>query len=250
MEIDLVPEAVARARNVSARRPYLMMAAAVLLGLFGAGIAHYKRATAVTNGELQTVTGDKTELERWDRRIRDAVSGLETDQERGNQLRAAVIDRSFWSDMLGDMNQRLPNDLVWLTAIDPIAGTTYVGAGATPEISGPVRDALDAFFAEAPPPPGPGQRPTAGRSVQKPVATEITKIHVQGLYRDVTGGSGPSSVEAFLSNLTESPFFAIEDLDEVDKTKYMPRLTVKGGGGQWAYPFDFILPLKRPLPLP
>lgn len=240
MEIDLVPDAVARARDVKSRRPFLMTAAAVVFAVLGAGIVHFNSAQSIASQKTDALQAQQDELDEWNGKIRDEQALLADDQLRAAELGATVDSRTGWLELLNELNQKLPSDRVWVTVLEPLAGSKVIEGktGNHRDADGAVRDALVLFDS------GEDAEESGGRRGAKEPLKAIDKIHIKGLYR--AEGGGAEDVSKFLDRLAESPYFMIENLD-LDRPKYMPLIMRAGAGNRWAYPFEFVLPLREPM---
>ena len=221
MKIDLVPTTVARARDVQKRRPYLLLSAVAILGILAAGLAHFIRGNAVLDEKLAEMEDVRADLASWDKQISAVNDSLKDDRARGEDLSSAVEFRSFWLDLLSDMNSRLTGDSVWITEFVPLAGTSSVTGESIESVAGSV----------------------AATYAEKDSKT-MDGVFVKGLYRD--GTSGPAEVNTLLNSLKESDFFDLSGLDS-DRSAYNTAFDSSAKKDKWAYSFEFVLPLKQPV---
>ncbi len=221
MNIDLVPTAVERARDVQMRRPYLILSAVAILGILAAGVVHFVRGNAVLNEKLADLKEVREDLGNWDRQISAVYDSLKDDRARGEDLSSAVEFRSFWLDVLSDINSRLTGDSVWITEFTPLAGTSSV----TGEAIDSVGNSIAAKYA-------------------KKDSAVMDGLFIRGLYRD--SASGPAEVRALLDSLKESDYFDLSGLD-LDRDAYETAFTLNSKKDKWAFPFEFVLPLKQPV---
>ncbi|MEP7015685.1 MAG: type IV pilus assembly protein PilM, partial [Verrucomicrobiota bacterium] len=131
MELNLRPASVARRHEMEKRRPFFVAAAACfVLALLGWS-AYYARAAQVTRHstaqfqqKIDVMHGAEAQLET----LRKQTAGLDSE---ATPLIAAVNDRSFWPEILDDLNARLPKDDIWITELVPTSGGKPVGVDAT-----------------------------------------------------------------------------------------------------------------------
>ncbi|MDB4673511.1 pilus assembly protein PilM [Verrucomicrobiales bacterium] len=221
MNIDLVPTAVDRSRDVQKRRPFLLMSAAAILGILGAGVFHFVRGNAVLDDKFAKLEEVRADLANWDSQISEVNDSLKDDTARGDDLSSTVEFRSFWLELLSDVNSRLTGDSVWITELAPLAGTSSV--------TGKEIDSLAASVAA---------------TYAKKDSNVMDGLFIRGLYRD--GTSGPAEVNALLNSLKDSDFFDLSGLDS-DRSAYNTELITSAKGDKWAFPFEFVLPLKQPV---
>ena len=221
MSIDLVPTAVDRSRDVQKRRPYLLLAAVAILGVLAADLVHHIRANAVMSDELAEMKAVSADLAGWNKQIQEVNDSLKDDRARGEDLSSAVEYRSFWLDLLSDVNSRLTGDSVWFTEFVPLAGTSSI----TGEAIDSIKDSVAATYA-------------------KSDSSLMDGVFVKGLYRD--GATGPTEVNALLNSLKESGYFDLSGLDS-DRSAYNISFDNAAKKDKWAYGFEFVLPLKQPV---
>lgn len=169
MEIDLIPETIERRRDIEKRKPFLITAAACLLGLLLATGLHFNRAKSLADRETAKIADSESELKGFDRKIQDQLD-LETAlKARGVPLQTAAMGRSIWLEIAGHLNNCLDGDKVWFTQIEPrISGSAMVGA-ASNSLSD--QEASQSFQDDEKP-------------ADKPDPSIVTHIRLYGLFRD------------------------------------------------------------------
>ena len=231
MELNLRPASVVRRQELEKRRPFFIVAAACfVLGLLGWGV-YYSRAAHVTQRsterlqeKIDTMRGAEAQLDKL-RKQATSVDSL------AGPLIDAIHDRSFWIEILEDLNSRLPKEDIWITELAPTSGGKPIS----------IDEKRTAQVAPSPTPPlaAPPGKPAAKR----PTGPAIEGIFVRGLYL-----SNPKQQEVvvdFFRNLVSSPFFAIDPNNQARVIKpSTPNKT------EWAYPYELHLDLRKPVPLP
>src|SRR5438552_1249439 len=146
----------------------------------------------------------------------------------------AVNARSFWPQLLEDLNARLPKDNIWITELVPLSnGKPVLGGAAAP--AGAATNAP----APAATPITPA-RPVAGGA--KSGGPAIDGLLIRGLY--LWNARQQEVVVDYFKNLVGSPFFAIDPKNQQRVIKpTMPN------NNEWAFPYELQLDLKQPLPL-
>jgi len=137
----------------------------------------------------------------------------------------AVTARSFWPQLLEDLNSRLPRENIWITELFALSAGRPVAPDAA-QIASEGEQTAQA----------PGRsRPSSGAA--------INGLFVRGLYL-----SNPRQQEVvvdYFRNLVRSGFFKIDPHDQARVIKpTMPN------NAEWAFPYELRLDLKQPLPLP
>ena len=233
MELNLRTAGVARAQELERRRPFFMLAAACfLLGLIGWGF-YYVRAASVTRRATESLTQKADGMRRLATQM-DAVrkqnGGLEA---TATPLTEAVIARSFWVEIIENLNARLPKENIWITELVATSGGKPVGGDLRP---GRVETASA---------PTPAARPAAGPpgARGKPAEPAIDGIFVRGLY--LFNPKQQEVVVDYFRELVKSPYLAI---DPNNQAKVIRPTTPNNT--DWAFPYELRLDLKKPVPLP
>ncbi len=226
MELDLVPEAVQRAREVAERKPALLMAAVSILGLVGAAGFFFDRGRILTEEQTRANEAESIALETYDKQIQqwqDRQAGVDAKNE---PFTDAIIGRIFWVSLLSDVNSKMNSDLVWLTSLEPYSNEQAVTKGLFGDSSSVSNNKKKN---------SPGQE--AGEGM-------IDEIRVTGLYRE--NGAGGQVVIDFVERLKESDYFDIADLD----TNEILKVDMGIPGQRWAWTFDLRLPFRESYHIP
>ena len=230
MELNLRPASVVRAHELAARRPFFLLAAACfLLGLLGWGFYF----THAANLERQATAGvaQKADAMRRVAAQMDAVRKETTALDAVTvPLTAATNDRSFWVEIIEDLNARLPKENIWITELVATSGGKPIGVD------------LKASRAQAVAPPTPSPGPIATRK-RAPAGPAIDGIFVRGLY--LFNPRQQEIVVDYFRKLVDSPYFAI---DPNNQSKVIRPTTPNNT--EWAFPYELRLELKTPRLLP
>jgi type IV pilus assembly protein PilM len=226
MSLNLRPAVVARRHELEKRRPFFVMAAAaVVLALLGWGF-YYARAASVTAAaadKIRNINAPMRTAETKIDKLRQQASALDAVSV---PIISAINDRFFWTQILEDLNARLPKEDIWVTELVPTSGGRTVGYDQKPS-------AETAPSAAAPRPPIKG--PNAG-----PV---IDGLLLRGLY--LYNGKQQEVVVDYFRNLVGSPFFNVDPNNQARAIKAtIPNNT------EWAFPYELHLDLKKPVQLP
>ncbi len=129
MELNLRPASVVKRQELHRRRPLFMLAAACfVLGLLGWGF-YYTRAAGVVrqgNEQLSQKVESMRHIEGLMNNVRKETTALDG---TATPLVAAINDRSFWPEIVEDLNQRLPKEDIWITELVATSGGVPIGAG-------------------------------------------------------------------------------------------------------------------------
>ncbi len=230
MELNLRPASVVRRQELEKRRPFFILAAACfVLALVGWGFydlraAHITRhATDRLQEKVDTMRAAETRLAK----LRQQTKSLDS---LAGPLIDAIQDRSFWVEIVEDLNRRLPKENIWITELIPTSEGKPIGVDEKPitEIS-----ANPAARAGS---PGPGSTPRPGGPV-------VDGVLVRGLY--LFNPKQQEVVVDYFRNLVQSPYFAIDPNNQARVIKpSTPNNT------EWAFPYELHLELRKPLKLP
>jgi type IV pilus assembly protein PilM len=228
MQLNLRPASVVRRQELEKRRPFFIMAAACfILVLLGWGL-YYTRAAQITRRSTEKLQKTIDTLQRADTkldRLRKQTASLDS---MAGPLIDAINDRTFWLQILEDLNERLPKEDIWITELVATSGEKPLGVNK--------RIAQVAVS----PTPVASMRSPASNAASAPVADGV---FVRGLYL-----FNPKQQEVavdFFRNLVRSPFFAIDPGNQARVIKpSTPNDT------DWAYPYELRLELRKPMRLP
>jgi type IV pilus assembly protein PilM len=234
MELNLRPASVIRAHEVERRRPFLIGAAACVIAALLGWSVFYIHATGVLSAVKEQVDAKVATLRGLQTRIDGIRKEATTLDNVASPLLDAVNGRSFWPQLLEDLNARLPKENIWVTELIPLSnGKPVIGAVTA-------RPGAAAAAAEPAATPITGARAAAGRAQGGPA---IDGLLIRGLY--LWNARQQEVVVDYFKNLVGSPFFKIDPKNQQRVIKpTMPN------NNEWAFPYELQLDLKQPLPLP
>lgn len=223
-EIELVPDAVASARDAARRAPALVLSGLCIAAALGASIFWCRQADAAIQNRTVAIQAESGTLGALASQIRVLEARQQELNVRGAQLRQAVIDRSWWVRLLNTINQQFDNDLLWLTVIEPLKDGQPL---TTPLWSNSERS----------------ERPRS-TNAPKSNAAPVYALHLQGLYRRNNEGE-QKVVYDFAAKLAKLEEFGVTDF-EAKRDTY-----VKVDSGvdedRYAYKFEIKMPLRTPI---
>src|SRR6267142_973464 len=234
MELNLRPASVIRAHEVERRRPFLIGAATCAIAALLGWSVFYMHAAGVLSAVKEQVDAKVATLRGFQTRIDGIRKEATTLDGVASPLLEAVNARSFWPQLLEDLNARLPKENIWVTELIPLSnGKPVIGA---------VMARPGAAAAEAEPAATPitGARSAGGRAQGGPA---IDGLLIRGLY--LWNARQQEVVVDYFKNLVGSPFFKI-DL----KNQQLAIKPTMPNNNEWAFPYELQLDLKQPLPLP
>jgi len=234
MELNLRPASVVRAHEVERRRPFLIGAAACVIAALLGWSVFYMHAAGVLSAVKEQVDAKVATLRGFQTRIDGIRKEATTLDGVASPLLEAVSARSFWPQLLEDLNARLPKENIWVTELIPLSnGKPVIGAVTA-------RPGAAAAAAEPAATPITGARAAGGRAQGGPA---IDGLLVRGLY--LWNARQQEVVVDYFKNLVGSPFFKIDP-----KNQQLAIKPTMPNNNEWAFPYELQLDLKQPLALP
>ena len=228
MELNLRPASVVRRQELEKRRPFLVAAAACfILGLLGWG-AYYARAAHIIRHSTERIQEKVVAMKRIESQVNEVRKQTAALDSLATPLIAAINDRSFWPQIIEELNARLPKEDIWITELVATSG-------------GIPLDAPDARMLRAEANPAPiVSLPRAGSG---PAAPAIDGLLVRGLY--LFNPRQQEIVVDYFRNLVGSPWFAIDPNNQAKVIK-----PTTPNNTEWAFPYELRLDLRKPVKLP
>jgi type IV pilus assembly protein PilM len=234
MELNLRPASVIRAHEVERRRPFLIGAATCVIAALLGWSVFYMHAAGVLSAVKEQVDAKVATLRGFQTRIDGIRKEATTLDGVASPLLEAVNARSFWPQLLEDLNARLPKENIWVTELIPLSnGKPVIGAVTA-------RPGAAAPSAEPAATPITGARASGGRAQGGPA---IDGLLVRGLY--LWNARQQEVVVDYFKNLVGSPFFKIDP-----KNQQLVIKPTMPNNNEWAFPYELQLDLKQPLALP
>jgi type IV pilus assembly protein PilM len=232
MELNLRPAGVVRRHELEKRQPFFILAAACLiLALLGWSFYYTRaahgteRATERLQGKIDTMRAAEARLDKLKKQVAllDSVA---------TPLIEAIGDRSFWVELLEDLNTRLPKEDIWITELIPTS-------------AGKVLTIEQKRVAEMGPSATPSPTAVPGRAAAtaRLAGPVIDGIFVRGLY--LFNPKQQEVVVDYFRNLAGSPFF---NIDPKNQARYIKPKTPNNT--EWAFDYELHLDLRKPMKLP
>ena len=220
-----------RKQELERRRPFFIAAAACfILALLGWS-AYYARAAHVTRLSMQVLQQKIDIMRRAETRLDRLKKQAASLDSVATPLIAAINDRSFWPEILEELNARLPEGNIWVTKLAATSGGKLIGV--TEKEKG---------VAEIAPSPSPAGRPRP--KTVSPSGPVIDGVNVQGLY--MYNPKQQEVVVDYFRNLAGSPFFNIN----ANKPESVIKSTSVPTDTEWAFPYELQLDLRKPVKMP
>ena len=226
-EIELVPAALANARDAARRAPALIMSGLCVLAALGAAIFWFKHAEASVQQRAGLIQGEAAQLGRLAGEIRLLDARQEELRTRSSQLEQAVTNRSWWVRLLNELNQQFDNDLLWLTVVEPIKDGKPVTSSLWSSSANDEKSS---------------QSNAAGKAG---AAAPVYELKLLGLYRRNNEGE-QKVVYDFAAKLAKLDSFGVTDFD-ANRDKYVIKVDSGTEEDRYAYQFEIKLPLRKPL---
>jgi len=264
IHIDLVPHSVEQARAAQRRKPYLIAAAAILIGGMGAWAVLTNAAATKAADEARTMVEQRDSLAPLKFQI-DALLKKENALRRiATGYTNLESEHAYWMDLISETRGAFASDAVWLTDFEPISGFNPAKALGTKSAPGD-RDnngqevvkqeffsnaygasSLNEIRSDASPAP---KRP----NVAGAASATANAVRIKGFWRE--NPKSQNLVSELLKNLREksSGFrFTTKDAKGAEvalSDEQILAITVEGKPGDLGFPFQIILPLAREIPI-
>ncbi|MGJ8673100.1 Amuc_1101 family PilM-like pilus complex protein [Rubritalea sp.] len=255
ISIDLVPEVVQSERNEKRRRPYLIGAAAIVLGAFSLMYVTNSMKASDAQAKVLEVEDRIEELRQSADPIEKQAKRAEWLQDFSDQLVAAHDGQRYWLEMVDDFKQRFGDTHVWVTDFTPIVDFVPGNANVTELVRGDFAKqtygagGLTDLKLEQP------KFLPGGRVNSRYVAPTVNAVRVKGFWR---GAGGASTVNDLVKKLTtDSKFFTLEielkdgrktEVRELNTDEYLENSSMLKDG-EYAASYSLIIPLKQPIEL-
>lgn len=216
--INLIPESVRKAAELDSRKPALILALVTLTALLAGLGFFFSKAAALTEARTGEINDKSAQLSEYGGKIR----GLEDEITRIDNLKKpyvdAVLHRVFWVRLFTHLSQKMQNDLLFMTALEPLSGGLPVVDDDATGLASSVRSGqvsiIDAFLIQ-------------GLWRENPRGSRVVYDYFEGLKGQVEGDG--------------TTFFALENVDISEAAQ----VETGSSNDRFAYPFKMTLPLPE-----
>ncbi len=255
MELNLAPQSVKDAKDVSRRKPVLLTAAAALAAGLGSLWAYNSSAASQYTKAATAVESQVSALSRFDSRISASASKQEIEEARIGHLKEAIVSQKYMTDMLSAINQAFPNDEIWLTQVSPVS----LDKGESPlaplytESGDDMENNLQETLNKLSPSFGTGAVTASNKGKNQKVT--IGALHLKGIVK-AKSEKDSQSIDQLWAKLTgkdeKSPifkeYFSFDpSLQEGDLARYYRNVNTTEANDKDGISFEMVLPLKRPI---
>jgi type IV pilus assembly protein PilM len=228
--IDLVPDAVQAQRDITRRKPALIVAST----LFLAGLAAWAGFKAKSVSDGKTFLGDleKEEivLEQPARKIEGLLKAEEETVKLIKSYAAAEDGRTSVVDLWNDISQHFVSENVWISDLELRTNFSLEGDGSTDPI-------IDASFASA----------NFGSFALQEDAEMADSVSIKGYHLDKN-----IEVLEILKRLKSSEVLSFKWEDKEIPNSQIIKLNMAAPSeenGDYAAPFELVIPLAKPIKL-
>ena len=260
INIDLVPQVVEQSRAADRRKPFLIAAAAVLLGGMAAWATFQNIAASKAAEATKTMEDSHESLAL----LKTEIEPLLKKEDGLRQIAASYTDAEsaqvFWMDLLAEVRGAFASDAVWLTDMEPLYGYippppgVKLGSGKPGARDQNGSSVVKAEFAAA----AYGssslldikvEAPAQGRKPAAAVAVTANAVRIKGFWRE--NPKSQNVVSELLKNLRDKSTgfrFKVKDAKGVESVLNDDQIlnnAVVGKAGELGLPFEITLPLAR-----
>jgi hypothetical protein len=189
------------------------MAAVCILLCLGAWYLYLDRASELTASATAKIEQQAAPLREMQDRINGLRAEIKSQEEVVAPLTRAVSDRSYWVQLIDDINSRLPAELIWVVSLGlrDAKGPEALELGSAPSLQG-----------------------AGARSGQDKAVAKV--LLLKGLYLENPRKAGV--VDDFVEKLSESPLYEVKK-DELKRSLL--------NENEWASEYSVALLLKNPI---
>lgn len=253
INIDLVPAVVEQARAADRRKPFLIGAAAVLLG----GMAAWAALQNVAASKASELSRNMVEQRDTLAPVKTQIDGLLKREAGLRRIAGAYVslesDHAFWLDLINELRGAFASDAVWITNFEPVM--EYNPVQPEPEGRRAARPAKPAVAAGKGKPVIKPDFATARHGTSSLATTPDNKpllvnaIRIQGFWRDNPRSQNiVSDLLKVLREKSTSFSFVVKDASGKEitlKDEQILDITSSGKPGELGQPFEITLPLAR-----
>ncbi|RYD43405.1 MAG: hypothetical protein EOP83_31845, partial [Verrucomicrobiaceae bacterium] len=271
VNIDLVPTKVQAARLAEKQKPFYIGAAAALL----VGLAAWAGLTSVAASkaadESKKMTEQKEQLESVSTPIESQFKKQAQLVGLATQYTNAEADRTFWPELIQEIQHGFASDSVWITDLDPVFN--YNPTGSVDDNKKSKSTVKSEFYTlgygvtgieniKVEVPAVKGAKPAKGPATGPEITPTANAIRLRGFWR---GGednpSGSNLIYTLIKNLREKPQhlkFTTTVTDpktnkksevELKDDQIVKQLESAPAASDFAAPFEIVIPLSREVPI-
>lgn len=236
VSIDLVPDVVQSERDITRRKPTLIAAAGILL----AGLATWPVFNVMTASKAKAFVKESNKeyaaIEAPAQKLRAILKKETESQNLLASYEAAEAQRLSLVNLWNDISGKFVSDQVWITDLEPVANYNPVKEKGNEPV-------INAGFAGG----------AYGKEVYLPKQnTEANGVIIRGFWRKT-----PQDVYALIGELKSSEYLSFEvtsggrrgGTTQLTDAQIVKTIESAPEDGNYAAPFELIIPLKKPISL-
>ena len=208
LEVNLLPRSIRARMLMEQKRPYLAGAAICVLLIPLCWWAYTTKTASLQEQQREDVSRQVEALQSLDTSVKNEKSQLADLTSKADEITSLVQQRSFWPELLQDLNTRLEPNL-WIVALAPQSGAITPGPQS------------GAITPEATPRGGGSFRRTIEEDAESitlmPSATAkqgpIDELQIEGEGNHQSDSADLALVNEFAKNLRESPFLVTDGVE-------------------------------------
>ena len=228
--IDLVPDVVQAQRDITRRKPALMVAAALfLIGLL-AWVGFKAKSVSDAKAFLAGLESEEVDLDQPANKIRRLLKAEDSSVKLIKAYAAAEEGRVSFVNLWNDISQYFVSENVWITDLELRTNFSLEKNGSTEGV-------LDASFAS-------GNYGSSALSAEKEMADSIS---IKGFHLDKN-----LEVLDILKRLKSSEILTFEWEEKAIPDNQLIKLNMAAPNqdtGDYAASFEFVIPLAKPIKL-
>ncbi|MES2923741.1 MAG: type IV pilus assembly protein PilM [Verrucomicrobiota bacterium] len=262
INIDLVPMVVEQSRAADRRKPFLIAAAAILLGGMAVWAVFQNVAASKAQEEATRMEDRRKTLEPLKKDIEQLLKKEDNLRQIASGYTDAETAHAYWMDVIAELRGAFASDAVWLTDFEPLHGYDPATADAKPVAGQPTgkprngksvikndfgtatygsSSLVDIKVEEAAVPAKRGA-PVASSAVT------ANAVRIKGFWRTSTNANLVSDLLKNLREKSSTFSFKVKDAKGAETVLTDPQIldiTVVPKPGELGLPFEITLPLAR-----
>ena len=215
LEVNLLPRSIRARILMEQKRPYLAGAAICALLIPLCWWAYTTKTASLREHQREDVSRQVEALQSLDKSVKIEKSRMADLTSKADEITSLVQQRSFWPELLQDLNTRLEPNL-YIIALTPQSGDTtpapQSGAftpGPAPRGGGSFRRATIDEDVES----AAGMSSATARQGQQGPQGPINELQIEGEGNHQSDSADLALVNEFAKNLRESPFLAADGVE-------------------------------------
>jgi len=217
LEVNLLPRSIRARMLMEQKRPYLAGAAICVLLIPLCWWAYTTKTASLQEQQREDVSRQVEALQSLDKSVKNEKSQLADLTSKADEITSLVQQRSFWPELLQDLNTRLEPNL-WIVALTPQSGAITPGPQSGAITPGPQSGAIT----PEPTPRGGGSfRRTIDEDVESSTLMSsatarqgpIDELQIEGEGNHQSDSADLALVNEFAKNLRESPFLVTDGVE-------------------------------------